>query len=93
MLSGGEVVFNVPVDDSIGPGNPDGMKLDEHGNIWVSGPGGIWVLTSDGRHLGIIRIPEDTANFCWGEDTELYVCATSSLYRLRTKVRGCRRAG
>jgi gluconolactonase len=92
MLSGGEVVFNVPVDDSLGPGNPDGMKLDEHGNIWVSGPGGIWVLTSEGRHLGIIRVPEDTANFCWGEDTELYVCATSSLYRLRTKVRGCGRA-
>jgi gluconolactonase len=90
-LSGGELVINIPVDEELGPGNPDGMKVDEHGNIWVSGPGGIWVVAPDGRHLGVIRIPEDTANFAWGEDTELFVCATSSLYRLRTKVRGCRR--
>lgn len=89
-LSGGDVLINVPEDENLGPGNPDGMKIDEHGNIWVSGPGGIWVVGQDGTHLGVIQIPENTANFAWGESTELYVCATSSLFRLQTKVRGCR---
>ncbi len=85
-LTACECLATIPVDDSLGPGNPDGMKIDERGNIWVSGPGGIWVLSPDGERLGIVRIPEDTANFAWGEEGDLYVCATTSLYRVRTKV-------
>ena len=91
-LSGGEVVFNVPVDDSIGPGNPDGMKLDEHGNIYVTGPGGVWVFSAEGEHLGTIEVPEDVGNVNWGGDDwqTLYIPATTSLYRVRLKVSGNR---
>jgi gluconolactonase len=85
-LSGGELVIAVPEDEDLGPGNPDGMKLDALGNIWVSGPGGIWVVAPDGAHLGVVGMPENTANFAWGEATDLYVCASTSLYRVRTKV-------
>jgi len=71
-------------------GVPDGMKLDEQGNIFVTGPGGIWVWNSGGRHLGTIVMPEQPANLAWGDKNygTLYITATTSVYRLRTRVRG-----
>lgn len=69
-------------------GIPDGMKCDERGNIWVTGPGGIWVFDPEGEQLGTVRVPENTGNLTWGDPDwhTLYICATTSLYTVRTKV-------
>ena len=71
-------------------GVPDGMKLDSDGNLFTTGPGGMQVFDSEGKCLGVILMPEKTANFCWGDDDlkSLYLTASSSLYKLRTKVSG-----
>ncbi len=71
-------------------GIPDGMKLDERGNIWVTGPGGIWVISPEAEHLGLIPIPENAGNLNWGGPNwdELYMCCSTSLYRVKTKVSG-----
>ncbi len=73
-------------------GIPDGMKCDEQGNIYVTGPGGVWVISPEGDHRGIIEVPENTGNINWGGPNwdVLYVCASTSLYRVRTKVSGAR---
>jgi gluconolactonase len=75
-----------------GPGAPDGMKLDSQGNLYCCGPGGIHVFAPDAACLGVIRVPEYTANFCWGDADfrSLYITASSSIYRIRTKVPGTR---
>jgi gluconolactonase len=73
-----------------GEGVPDGMKLDMAGNLYVTGPGGIWVWDSGGRRLGTIILPEQPANLAWGDsDTKtLYITATTSLYKLKTNMPG-----
>lgn len=73
-----------------GPGAPDGMKMDSEGNIYCCGPGGIHVFDPQATCLGVIIMPEYTANFCFGESDlrSLFVAASSSIYRLRVKVRG-----
>jgi gluconolactonase len=73
-----------------GDGVPDGMKLDRAGNLYVTGPGGIWVWDADGRHLGTIILPEQPANLAWGDSDlkALYITATTSLYKLKTNARG-----
>ncbi len=72
------------------PGAPDGMKIDSAGNLFCTGPGGIHVFDSTARCLGVIRLPEKPANFCWGAEARrsLFVTATTSLYRVRTKIPG-----
>ena len=71
-------------------GVPDGIKVDMRGNLFVTGPKGIWVWDSQGHHLGTIEMPEQPANLTWGDKDyrTLYITATTSVYRLRTKVRG-----
>jgi gluconolactonase len=73
-----------------GPGVPDGIKIDSRGNIWTTGPGGIRILTPQGRVLGQILLPEVAANIAWGGDdgTTLYITARTHVYRLQTRVRG-----
>jgi gluconolactonase len=73
-----------------GEGVPDGMKLDMAGNIYVTGPGGIWVWDSAGHHLGTILLPEQPANLAWGDSDmkTLYITATTSLYKLKTSAPG-----
>jgi gluconolactonase len=72
-----------------GDGVPDGMKVDRNGNLYVTGPKGIWVWDSQGHHLGTIAMPEQPANLAWGDDYgTLYITATTSVYRLRTKAHG-----
>jgi gluconolactonase len=73
-----------------GEGVPDGMKLDKDGNIFVTGPKGIWVWTPDGKHIGTIAMPEQPANLTWGDADygTLYITATTSVYKLRTKTHG-----
>ncbi len=70
------------------PGVPDGMKCDASGNVWVTGPGGIWVYAPSGELIGKVRIPELAANLHWGgpDFQTLFVCATHSLYTVKTKV-------
>ncbi|MGH9503980.1 MAG: SMP-30/gluconolactonase/LRE family protein [Terriglobales bacterium] len=71
-------------------GVPDGMKIDRKGNLFVTGPKGIWVWNAQGRHLGTIEMPEQPANLAWGDNDyrTLYITATTSVYRLRTRTRG-----
>jgi gluconolactonase len=70
----------------------DGMKCDERGNVWVTGPKGVWVFAPDGEHLGVIEIPENTGNLHWGgpDWNWLFVPACTSVYRVKTKVSGRR---
>jgi len=77
-----------------GEGAPDGMKIDSTGNIYCCGPGGIHLFSPQAICLGVIRIPEYTANFCFGDDDlrSLYVTAYTSIYRLRVKTQGTAQA-
>jgi len=72
----------------------DGLKVDLDGNLYVSGPGGIWIVSPAGRHLGTIRAPELPANFTWGDEDgrTLYLTARTGLYRIRLKIPGLRPA-
>lgn len=65
-------------------GKPDGMKVDVQGNVYLTGPDGIWVFAPDGTHLGIILVPERTANLAWGGDDwkSLFITASTSVYRV-----------
>jgi len=68
-------------------GLADCMKVDANGNIYTAGPGGIWVLSPGGKHLGTIAPPETPANCAWGEDGKtLYITAVTSVYKVRTLV-------
>jgi gluconolactonase len=73
-------------------GVPDGMKIDKQGNIYAAGPGGVWVMSPDGKHLGTIRPPENPANLAWGDaDAKtLYFTAVTGLYKLRVNIPGIR---
>lgn len=86
-LSGGQVWAEVRGE---GPGVPDGMKVDALGNLYCAGPGGLHVFSPEGEVLGRLRVPEQAANFTWGEadGRSLFIAATSSLYRLRVRVPG-----
>jgi len=81
--------------DATGVGKPgdkgacDGMKVDAQGNIWTTGPGGVLVVSHEGKLLGRILTGEQTGNCCWGDDgTTLYICADMFLVRVKTKVKG-----
>jgi len=70
----------------------DGMKIDRQGNLYVSGPGGVWILSPEGKHLGTIRVPQQPANMAWGDadGKTLYMTARSGLYRIRLNIPGLR---
>ncbi len=70
-------------------GLPDGMKVDSLGNVYATGPGGVWVFSPDGKHLGAIKPPEATANCGWGDNGKtLYMTARTGLYRIKLAVAG-----
>jgi gluconolactonase len=71
-------------------GVPDGIKVDENGNLFVTGPKGIWIWDAKGNHLGTIEMPEQPANLNWGDKDyrTLYITATTSVYRLEMKTQG-----
>ena len=87
-LLSGERLFASEIRSSSQNGGPDGMKCDERGNVWVTGPGGVWVYAPAGDLIGKLHIPEVAANLAWGgpELRTLFVTATHSVYRLTTKV-------
>lgn len=87
-LSKGRVFFDMtsaPGEDAI-----DGMKVDQRGNLYVSGPGGLWIISPEGKHLGTIIAPMHPHNFAWGDEDgkTLYLCARSGLYRMRLSIPG-----
>jgi gluconolactonase len=70
-------------------GVPDGLKTDSAGNVYATGPGGIWVFAPDGRQLGTIKVPEGPSNLAWSSDGKtLYITAETSLYKLNVKLAG-----
>jgi gluconolactonase len=73
-------------------GVPDGLKVDLEGNVYSTGPGGVWILSPDGKVLGKISVPETATNVAWGESDRktLYITANTSLYRIRLKIAGVR---
>ena len=89
-VSNGKVFFDMtgaPEEDAL-----DGIKVDEKGNLYVSGPGGLWIISPEGKHLGTIVGPEHPHNMAWGDDDgkTLYLCAQTGLYRIRMNLRGIR---
>jgi len=67
----------------------DGIKVDKQGNLFVSAPGGVWILSANGKLLGKIVTPERPANMAWGDDGKtLYLTAHSSLYKIRVNTGG-----
>ena len=70
----------------------DGLKVDQQGNLYVSGPGGLWVISVSGKHLGTIIAPKHVHNMAWGDDDgkTLYLCAKTGLYRMRLNIAGVR---
>jgi gluconolactonase len=80
------------VDLTAAPGEDaiDGVKVDGEGNVYISGPGGLWVVAADGRHLGTIKTPRHVHNMAWGDPDgrTLYLCARDRLYRMRLNVAG-----
>ena len=90
-LSNGRVFAENIGDGDLAKGElVDGMKADEHGNVYVTGPKGVWVFSPEGEHLGVIGVPENVGNVNWGDDDwrTLYVAASSSIYRVRMNVSG-----
>lgn len=87
-VSGGKVFFDASSDRS--PGAPDGMKVDSQGNVYSAGPGGVWIFSPGGKHLGTIHIADPTGNVAWGgsDYQTLFVTASGSVYRIRLSVPG-----
>ena len=79
---------SIDPDARVRPPAPDGMECDELGNIWVTGPGGVWVVSPDGRHLGTVHTPESTKSVVWGgEDMHsLFLMTSTSVHATRTIV-------
>lgn len=90
MLTSPQVFYDAT--RTSGEGVPDGLKIDEAGNLFCTGPGGIWIFSPTGRHLGTLELPEIPANCGWGDDDRktLYVTARTSVYRLRLNTVGIR---
>lgn len=72
------------------PGSPDGMKVDTRGNVYVTGPGGLWIFQPEGRKKGFIPVPETVGNFAFGDADRksIYITASTSLYRIRVEIPG-----
>jgi gluconolactonase len=88
--SAGEVFFDMtssPGEDAI-----DGIKVDQAGNLFVCGPGGVWVISPAGEQLGLLHLPEDPHNLAWGDadGRTLYICASTSVYRMHVAAFGVR---
>ena len=87
-LTDGKLFFDATSDTRSGA--PDGMKVDQQGNLYSTGPGGIWIFSPDGKHLGTIDMPEKAGNVAWGDADHktLYITASSSVYRIALNIPG-----
>ena len=89
-LTSGRLFFDMtdaPGDDAL-----DGLKVDQNGNVYSTGPGGLWIISPEGKQLGLIKGPEDPHNMAWGDDDgkTLYITALTGIYRIRMNVEGVR---
>jgi gluconolactonase len=85
------MVFLDPSNDPA-PGVPDGLRVDKKGNIYSSGPGGVWIITPEGKHIGTIKVPEVVSNVAWGDKDgkTLYITASTTIFRIKLKAVGVR---
>ena len=89
-IANGKVFIDMSADKAAGV--PDGMKVDQKGNVYCTGPGGFWIMSPEGKHLGTVKMPELPANLAWGDSDgkTLYLTARTGLYRIRLKIAGIR---
>ena len=89
-VTNGQVITDMNSDTA--PGAPDGMKVDQKGNIYCTGPGGFWIMSPDGKHIATVKTKELPANLNWGDDDgkTLYLTARTGLYRIRLNIAGVR---
>jgi gluconolactonase len=89
-VTDGQTLLDAKTDST--PGVPDGMRVDKKGNIYSAGPGGVWIISPEGKHIGTIKVPEVVGNVAWGDKDAktLYIVASTSVFRVRTKVAGFR---
>ena len=89
-LKNGKLFFDFT--SAAGEDGLDGIKVDQKGNLYVSAPGGLWVISPEGKHLGTIVTPRHVHNMAWGDadGKTLYLCARSGLYRIRLNIAGVR---
>jgi len=89
-LKNGKLFFDFT--NAAGEDGLDGIKVDQKGNLYVSAPGGVWVISAEGKHLGTIITPHHAHNMAWGDadGKTLYLCARTGLYRIRLNIAGVR---
>jgi gluconolactonase len=89
-IENGSVFYDVTAETA--DGAPDGMKVDQNGNVYGTGPGGVWIFSPEGKHLGSINPPEVPANLHWGDadGKTLYMTARTGLYRIKLGIAGIR---
>jgi gluconolactonase len=87
-VANGKLIFDATAEPAAG--NPDGMKIDAQGNVYSAGPGGLWIFSPEGKHLGTIKPGETPANCNWGgpDHKTLFITAETGLYRIRLSVEG-----
>jgi gluconolactonase len=88
-IENGKVIFNATAWTKTKPGVPDGMKVDREGNIFAAGPGGIHVISPDGKHIGSIETGVPTGNLAWGEEgSSLFITSNTDVFRLKLTTKG-----
>jgi gluconolactonase len=88
-LSDARELIRIPADNPYGTGLPDGLKVDSEGNVWMTGPGGLLVVSPGGKMLGRIQLPSRATNIAFGEDYKsLFIISNPHVYRIRTRVHG-----
>jgi gluconolactonase len=89
-LTSGRLFFDMT--DAPGFDALDGLKVDQKGNVYSTGPGGLWIISPEGKQLGLIKGPEDPHNMAWGDDDgqTLYITALTGIYRIKMNVAGVR---
>jgi gluconolactonase len=82
-VTDGALFFDASHDSA--PGQPDGIRVDEKGNLYGAGPGGVWIISPEGKHLGTIKVPEIVSNVAWDDKDgkTLYITASTSVYRIK----------
>ncbi len=87
-LGKGELFFDMT--SVVGEDAIDGVKVDQRGNVYISGPGGLWIVSPEGKHLGTLHGPEHPHNFNWGgtDHQTLYLAAQTGIYRIRLNIPG-----
>jgi gluconolactonase len=87
-LANGRMLIDMDKDPA--RGITDGLRVDVKGNLWETGPGGVWIVTPEGKHIGTIKTPELSANVEFGDRDHrtLYIGARTSIYKIRLNVEG-----